>query len=254
MVNGAEVERRLGEAETAGGRRVRMYRADMNGRGAMLLVAAVARDLKPDSPDATRNAWAQALMGVHLSSFPGRSEDARQQGIAPLPRTYKVIDCGDDGLSQLESQPAQWTAPRWGFVVQLPPGAEPTPRPRDCIATTGDRSLRYMIRLAATPNGQLDAARQAAVAAEFRRDLAQLAGVGAWRIVPDGASATTALEGTDPSGRRVLAWMSDPRPARPSICCMQVLVAAIDTDPGSKGDQRRQADARAAVMAARFMD
>jgi hypothetical protein len=278
LVNGAEVLRRLGEATPPDGRRVRLYRSDMAGRGAMVLLAAIARDLKPDSTAVTRMAWAESVLAVHLSSFPPRFGEMGQQGMRPGPRAYTRITCGDAELSPLDDehqppapnpnteamlgaafegpllapQPAvAWTSPRWGFLIYLPTGLVPRPDGDACIVATRDPAVRYVIRLSEQPgDGHLGAAREAAAAA-FRDRLARMGGVALQLVTTsngaEGVGAQAAnpiiLKGMGPQGERVLAMMADLRPRFGMPSFIQVLVGVVDTGNIGPGERRALSNA-----------
>ena len=203
LVNGAEVLRRLGGTETADGRQVRLYRSDMAGRGAMILVAAVNRNLKPQNPEAARMAWAGSVLAVHLSSFPPVLGEMAQAAGPIGPRGYTRIGCGDVELSPLgeaalppaleprqsevlraafggELLPARpsvaWTAPRWGFLIYLPQGLTPVPDGDGCVVATRDPAVRYVIRVAEFAPGSGVAKGRESEAERFLARLGQLAG------------------------------------------------------------------------------
>ncbi|HYZ61710.1 MAG TPA: hypothetical protein VE650_04595, partial [Acetobacteraceae bacterium] len=271
LVNGAEVLRRLGEATPPDGRRVRIYRADMAGRGAAVVVAAIAHDLKPASAGARGMPWAASVLAVHLSSFPPRLRETQGQGTEPAARAYKRIRCGEGELSPLgqagpppEPDPqiaalqrtafggelprtraaVAWTSPRWGFQIYLPEGVEPKPDDDACVFASRDPALRYAIRLAQQPGGdQLRKARDAETE-EFRARLARLSGAPLREIAsstgdtsaPRGATYAV-LQGELPGAGRVLALLADLRPNFGMPRYLQALVGAVYIEPNPAGER-----------------
>ena len=254
LVNGAEVQRRLGEANPSGGRQVRLYRADLAGRGAYALVAAIALDLPDNAPAATRLAWAESVMAVHLSSFPPRFGDAATQGLQPLARTYPQIRCGDDAISPLGEANGltTWTEPKFGYAIPLPTGATPQPQGDVCVATGGDPAVRFVIRTvdqrtARVAKGRDWRTRMAAEAAAFPATLSRLAGADLAADGPkrrsgdrkDGVALDVTLRAP-----ATTAAIADLRPAR---CCTQVLVGAITSGGAPDAAVRAVAEAKPAL-------
>ncbi len=217
LVNGAEAERRIGDGHGADGKNIRMFRADLAGRGAYIMIAAIDTAWEPPERMGAeeRAAWAAALFAVQLSSFPPLPGEP-PNGSKPFPRTFKLTRCGDLGLTLLRSTtlaalakaetdtpaaPAQidapvglWVNPGWGFTLPLPAGMAPTASDSACVMRWREHSrVRFVVR-GVSRTAAMERARRgddrttwpAALEAEqsgFVRQLGALAGTG-WREPP----------------------------------------------------------------------
>ena len=170
LVNGAEVLRRIGEGHGKNGENIRMFRADLAGRGAYIMIAAIDTAAQPPERMGTeeRAAWASALFAVQLSSFPPLPGEPAN-GSKPFPRTFELTSCGDLGLSLLHSTtldalakgetdaPAApdgadaavglWVNPGWGFALPLPAGMAPAASDTACVMRWREHSrVRFVVR------------------------------------------------------------------------------------------------------------
>ncbi len=212
LVNGAEVLRRIGDGHGADGKSVRMFRADLAGRGAYIMIAAIDTAAEPPermSAEA-RAAWAAALFAVQLTSFPPLPGEP-PNGSKPFPRTFDLTRCGDLGLTLLRSTtlaalaqaggdraPARtdapvglWVNPGWGFTLPLPAGLAPGESRSACVMRWREHSrVRFVVRsinraaaVERARRGGGEATWAAALEAEqsgFVQQLGRLAGA-AWR-------------------------------------------------------------------------
>ncbi len=212
LVNGAEVLRRIGDGHGADGRTIRMFRSDLAGRGAYIMIAAIDTAAEPPERMGAeeRAAWAAALFAVQLSSFPPLPGEP-PNGSKPFPRTFDLARCGDLGLTLLRSttlgalaktgkdQPSArtdapvglWVNPDWGFTLPLPAGMAPAASESACVMPWREHDrVRFVVRtvsrsaaMARARRGDGRATWAAALEAEqsgFVRRLATLAGA-TWR-------------------------------------------------------------------------
>jgi hypothetical protein len=130
VVNGVSIDRRVMAGTRGDKASVRVFRNDMAGRGAYILVGALDRDFKDTVPDAKRKAWARRVLSVYLTSFPAGREDQAATDTASGPASevspLATPDQAEADETSLTADATKWrsyasTACGWTDLVRLTP-------------------------------------------------------------------------------------------------------------------------------------